>query len=133
LEPVTVELEALKAFSAEFDPQPFHMDEEAAKTSFFGDLIASGWHTAAITMRLLATSNLKVEGGLIGVGVDELKWPRPVKAGDTLTLELEVLALRTLKSRDDRGLLTVQSTTRNQDGDPVLTMVVNMIVPRRSA
>ncbi len=132
-EPVTVEIDKLKAFSSEFDPQPFHLDEEAAKGTFFGGLVASGWHTAAITMRLLVDSNLKVDGGLIGVGIDQLKWPRPVKAGDTLRLELEVLALRTLKSRDDKGLLTVQSTTRNQDGDPVLTMVVNMIVPRRPA
>ncbi|WP_422930433.1 MaoC family dehydratase [Singulisphaera sp. PoT] len=129
--PVTMELTALKAFSAEFDPQPFHLDEEAGKASFFGGLVASGWHTAALTMKLLTSSDLKVEGGLIGVGIDELKWPRPVKAGDRLTLELEVIRLRTLKSRDDKGLLTVQSTTKNQDGEPVLTMIVNMIVPRR--
>ncbi len=129
---VPVEREAIRAFASEFDPQPFHVDEEAAKGTFFGGLVASGWHTAALTMKLLTASDLKVGGGRIGVGVDQLKWPRPVKAGDALSLELEVTGLRTLKSRDDVGLLTVQSTTKNQSGDPVLTMVVNMIVPRRS-
>jgi acyl dehydratase len=128
---VTVEPERLKAFAAEFDPQPFHLDEEAAGTSLFGGLVASGWHTAALTMRLLVESDLKIVGGLIGVGVDELKWPRPVRPGDTLRVESEVLDLRPSKSQPDRGIVKVRNTTRNQEGQPVLVQVANLIVPRR--
>ena len=128
---VTVEPERLKAFAAEFDPQPFHLDEEAARASLFGGLVASGWHTAALTMRLLVESDLKIVGGLIGVGVDELKWPRPVRPGDTLRVESEVLDVRPSKSQPDRGIVKVRNTTRNQEGQPVLVQVANLIVPRR--
>ncbi len=128
---VTVEPERLKAFAAEFDPQPFHLDEEAARASLFGGLVASGWHTAALTMRLLVESDLKIVGGLIGVGVDELKWPRPVRPGDTLQVESEILDVRPSKSQPDRGIVKVRNTTRNQEGQPVLVQVANLIVPRR--
>jgi hypothetical protein len=84
---VTGEPEALKAFAAEFDPQPFHLDEGAARGSPFGGLVASGWHTAALTMRLLVGGELRVVGGLIGLGVEELSWPRPVRPGDVLRVE----------------------------------------------
>src|SRR5688572_18083124 len=82
--------EAVKAFAAEFDPQPFHLDEWAARESIFGGLVASGWHTAALTMRLLAGGELRVVGGLIGMGVEGLRWPRPVRPGDVLRVESEV-------------------------------------------
>ena len=128
---ITVETKAIKAFAAEFDPQPFHLDEEAARASFFGGLVASGWHTAALTMRLMVEGELKIVGGLIGLGVEESRWPRPVHPGDVLRVESEVLDLRPLKSKPDRGLVKVRSTTLNQDGQPVMVQVVTMIVPRR--
>lgn len=81
---VTVEAGAIKAFAAEFDPQPFHLDEDAARESFFGGLVASGWHTAALTMRLFVEGEFTIAGGLIGLGVEELRWPRPVHPGDVL-------------------------------------------------
>ena len=128
---VTVEPEMIKAFAAEFDPQPFHLDEEAARGSFFGELVASGWHTAALTMKLLVEGELKIVGGLIGMGFEELRWPRPVHPGDVLQVESEVMALRPSTSRPDRGIVKVQNTTLNQDGQRVMVQVVNMIVPRR--
>ena len=79
-----IELERIKSFAAEFDPQPFHLDDEAARLSIFGALAASGWHTAAATMRLLVEGELRPAGGLVGAGVDELRWPRPVRPGDEL-------------------------------------------------
>ena len=84
-----VEKERIKTFAAEFDPQPFHLDEEAARASILGGLAASGWHTAALTMRLLVESDLKPAGGIVGVGFDELRWPRPVRPGDELRVESE--------------------------------------------
>lgn len=128
---IEVEPEKLKAFSAEFDPQPFHLDEEAAQASLFGRLVASGWHTAALTMKLLAEGELKIVGGLIGLGVEDLRWPRPVYPGDVLRVESEVLGVRQSKSQPDRGIVRVRNTTLNQEGQPVLIQVVNMIVPRR--
>ena len=129
----TVDPGGLKAFAAEFDPQPFHLDERAARSSLFGGLVASGWHTAALTMRLLADGELKVAGGLIGVGIEEIRWPRPVRPGDVLRVESEVLEVRPSKSRPDRGLARVRSTTFNQDDQPVMEQVATLIVPRRPA
>jgi acyl dehydratase len=128
---VTVEPEEVKAFAAEFDPQPFHLDEEAARGSPFGGLVASGWHTAALTMRLLVGGELRVVGGLIGLGVEELSWPRPVRPGDVLRVESEVLGLRPSGSKPDRGIVRVRNTTLNGEGQPVMTQVVTMVVPRR--
>jgi acyl dehydratase len=128
---VTVETEMIKAFAAEFDPQPFHLDEDAARSSLFGELVASGWHTAALTMKLLVEGEFKIVGGLIGMGFEELRWPRPVHPGDVLRVESEVLALRPSASRPDRGIVKVRNTTLNQDGQRVMVQVVNMIVPRR--
>jgi acyl dehydratase len=130
---VTVEPERVKAFAAEFDPQPFHLDELAASASLFGGLVASGWHTAALTMKLLAEGELRLVGGLIGVGIEELRWPRPVRPGDVLRIESEVLEVRPSKSQPHRGIVKVRTTTLNQDGQPVLVQVANMIVPRRPA
>ena len=128
-----VERERIKSFAAEFDPQPFHLDEEAAKRSLFGGLAASGWHTAAMTMRLLVESELKPTGGILGAGFDEFRWPKPVRPGDELHLEIEVLEARTSKSRPEQGLIKVRTTTLNQNGEPVQISVGNLIVPRRRA
>lgn len=128
---IQVDAASIKAFAAEFDPQPFHLDEQAAAESFFGGLVASGWHTASLTMKLLVGSDLKIAGGLIGAGVDELRWPRAVRPGDTLRAEGEVLSVRPSNSRPDRGIVRMRVITRNQDGQPVAEMITNMVVPRR--
>jgi acyl dehydratase len=127
-----VETDQIKAFAAEFDPQPFHLDEEAAKNSFFGGLAASGWHTAALTMRLLVTSDLKPAGGVIGAS-NEISWTRPVRPGDDLRVESEVLEVRPSKSRPEQGLVKVRSTTINQNDQPVQVLTANLVVPRRPA
>ncbi len=114
-----VEKERIKAFAAEFDPQPFHLDEEAARGSIFRGLAASGWHTAALTMRLLVESDLKPAGGIVGAGFDEFRWPRPVRPGDELHLESEILEVRPSKSRPEQGLIKVRTTTKNQNGEAV--------------
>lgn len=128
-----VERDRIKSFAAEFDPQPFHLDEEAARNSLFGGLVASGWHTAALTMRLLVESELKPAGGILGAGFEEFRWPRPVRPGDELHLESEVLEVRASKTRPDQGVLKVKSTTLNQNGEPVQISIGNLIVPRRPA
>jgi acyl dehydratase len=128
-----VELSEVKAFAAAFDPQPFHLDEQAAVSGVFGRLVASGWHTAALTMRLLVEGELKVAGGLVGAGVEAIRWPRPVRPGDTLRVESEVLEVRPSVSKPDRGVVRVRTTTFNQDGQPVMEQVATLIVPRRPA
>jgi len=133
LRPGDVDAERIKAFAAEFDPQPFHLDEEAAAGTMFRGLAASGWHTAAITMRLLVKSELKPAGGIIGIGFDEFRWPRPVRPGDELRVESEVLEVRPSKSRPDQGLIKVRTTTLNQHNEPVQIMISNLVVPRRPA
>ena len=130
---LSVEAARIKSFAAEFDPQPFHLDEATARETIFKGLAASGWHTAAITMRLLVDSDLKPAGSIIGVGFDEMRWPRPVRAGDELHVESEVLDVRPSKSRHDQGVIKVRTTTLNQDGQPVQVFVGNLIVLRRSA
>ena len=126
-----VEPDRIKSFATEFDPQPFHLDEEAARRTIFGGLAASGWHTAALTMRLLVDSELDPAGGIIGAGFDELRWPRPVRPGDELHLESEVLEARPSKSRPEQGWIKVRTTTSNQNGEPVQVLVANLVVPRR--
>lgn len=126
-----VEVERVKSFAAEFDPQPFHLDENAAGASMFKGLAASGWHTAAMTMRLLVASDLKPAGGIIGAGFDELRWPLPVRPGDELRVESEILEVRPLKSRADRGVVKVKTTTLNQRGEAVQVSVGNLFVLRR--
>jgi acyl dehydratase len=121
----------IKAFAAEFDPQPFHLDEEAAEHSILRGLAASGWHTAALTMRLLNDGEFKPAGGIVGAGFDELKWPRPVRPGDELRVESEILDVRPSKSRPEIGLVKVRTTTLNQNGEPVQILVANLVVPRR--
>lgn len=120
----------IKSFAAEFDPQPFHLDDAAAHRSVFRSLAASGWHTAAATMRLLVDT-FKPAGGIVGAGFDELRWPRPVRPGDELRVECEVLEVRPSQSRPQQGVIKLRTTTLNQDGEPVQVSVGNLIVPRR--
>src|SRR6202166_5360798 len=126
-----IDKERVLAFAAEFDPQPFHLDEAAARRSIFGGLAASGWHTAAVTMRLMIETELKPAGGCVGAGLDECRWPRPVRPGDELRVECEVIEVRPSKSRPEQGLIKLRTTTLNQDDEPVLVHVVNLVVPRR--
>jgi acyl dehydratase len=128
---IRIEKERIVAFATEFDPQAFHLDEQAASGSIFGGLAASGWHTAAVTMRLLLAGDLKPAGGIVGAGFDELRWPRPVRPGDELRVESEVLEVRPSKSRPEQGVIKVRTTTLNQNGEAVLILVGNLIVPRR--
>ncbi|MFZ3353556.1 MAG: MaoC family dehydratase [Xanthobacteraceae bacterium] len=125
-----IDADQIKAFARQFDPQPFHLDEEAAKNSVFRGLAASGWHTAALTMRLMAEGEFKPAGGIIGVGFDELSWSRPVRPGDELYAKSEILEVRPSKSRSDRGLIRVRTTTYNQNDEAVQSFVGNLIVPR---
>jgi acyl dehydratase len=128
-----VDAEQIKKFAAQFDPQPYHLDEEAARKSVFQGLAASGWHTAAMTMRLMVDGEFKPAGGIIGVGFDELSWPRPVRPGDDLHTRSEVLDVRPSKSRPDRGMIRVRTTTLNQNDETVQVFTGNLIVPRRPA
>lgn len=129
---VTLTLEGCKAFAAEFDPQPFHLDEAAARASMFGRIAASGWYTASLSMRLLVEGELTIAGGLIGLG-GELTWPRPTYPGDTLRVETEVLAIRRSVTSPDRGIVTARNQTFNQRDEAVQIAVVKMLVPRRPA
>jgi acyl dehydratase len=126
-----VDAAAIKAFAEAFDPQPFHLDEEAARSSFFEGLAASGWHTAAITMRLLVESGLRPAGGIIGAWADEMKWPRAVRPGDALEVEAEVLELRSSRSRPSHGFVKVRVTTMNQRREAVQVLVMNLLVKTR--
>jgi len=121
---------AITAFAAQFDPQPFHLHPEAARSSLFGGLVASGWHTAALTMRLLVDGGAPIAGGVVGAGV-ELSWPRPVRPGDVLTVQSEVLEVKPSASRPDRGIVTLRSQTLNQEGEPVQILTSRLVVPRR--
>jgi acyl dehydratase len=120
----------IKSFARQFDPQPFHVDEDAAKDTLFGGLAASGWHTAAITMRLLVDGGLPLVGGIVGAG-GELAWPKPTRPGDTLRVESEVVEITPSRSRPDRGTATVRSLTRNQRNEVVQELTAKVIVPRR--
>jgi acyl dehydratase len=128
----TIDEAQIKAFAAQFDPQPFHTDDEAAKASLFSGLAASGWHTAAITMKLLVESGLPLRGGIIGSG-GEINWPKPTRPGDTLTVVSEIEEVTPSRSRPDRGMIRVRNETRNQHGETVQILVAKLVVPRRSA
>jgi acyl dehydratase len=122
----------IKAFARQYDPQPFHLDEEAAKNSLFAGLAASGWHTAAVTMRLLVEGGVPVAGGVIGAS-GEIGWPRPTRPGDILQVESEILEIVPSRSRPDRGMVTMRSETRNQHGELVQILTAKLVVPRRPA
>jgi acyl dehydratase len=120
----------IKAYARQYDPQPFHLDDEAAKGSFFGGLVASGWHTAAITMRLLVESGLPLANGVIGAG-GEVTWPRPVRPGDILQVTSEIEEITPSRSRPDRGIVRIRSETRNQHGEVVQILRAKLVVTRR--
>ena len=128
---VRVDAARIKSFAAEFDPQPFHLDENAAKGSIFRGLAASGWHTAAMTMKLLVASELQPAGGIVGAGFDEFRWPAPVRPGDELRVESEVLEVRPSKSRPDIGVVKIRTTTYNQKNEAVQVNVGSLMVPRK--
>ncbi|HWO02090.1 MAG TPA: MaoC family dehydratase [Blastocatellia bacterium] len=129
-ESYTIKEEDIKVFAKEFDPQPFHLDEEAAQRSVFAGLAASGWHTAAITMRLQVETGLPLVGGIVGAG-GEISWPRPTRPGDQLHVESEVLEVTPSRSRPDRGLVVVRSETLNERGEVVQIFTGKVVVPRR--
>lgn len=131
-EPLTVTSHQIKAFAGEFDPQPFHLDEAAAESSFFRGLAASGWHTAALTMSHLVRT-LPIAGGLIGASIDQLQWRLPLRPGDAIHIEVEVLAVRVSQSRPDRGILQTRVTTLNQSGAAIQVMVSSCFVPCRTS
>ena len=122
----------IKRFATEFDPQPFHLDDEAARGTMFCGLAASGWHTAAITMRLLVSSGPKLANGVLGAGA-EIEWKMPTRPGDVLHVESEVAELTPSRSRTDRGMLVLRSRTINQHGDVVQSLSAKLIVARRPA
>jgi acyl dehydratase len=128
-----IDKDRIKSFAAEFDPQPFHMDEEAARSSVFGELVASGWHTAAATMRLFVESELVPAGRYVGAGCDELRWPKPVRPGDELRVVSEVIEVRPSQSRPDRGIVRIKVTTLNQNDETVQVFTGNLVVPKRPA
>ena len=128
---ILVSADKIRAYAAEFDPQPFHLDDAAARGSLFGGLAASGWHTASLTMNLLVRSELRPAGGFIGAGVDELRWPGPVRPGDELHLVCEVLETRESRSRPTHGLMRVRVNTLNQRSETVQTFVATLLVERR--
>jgi acyl dehydratase len=128
---IEVTKETIFEFARQFDPQPFHLDEKAAKRSIFKELTASGWHTAAISMRLFVTGEFKPVGGSIGLAVDELRWPQPVRPGDVLQLETEILDVRKSRSKPDRGIIRIRNVTTNQRGETVQTFLAFVMVRRR--
>jgi acyl dehydratase len=120
----------VRAFAQEFDPQPFHLDEAAARASIFGGLAASGWHTAAIAMRLLVTGGLPLGNGIIGLGGD-LAWPKPTRPGDTLHVESEVIEILPSRSKPNQAVVRVRSTTMNQNGEAVHVFTGKVLVFKR--
>ncbi|MDQ6911554.1 MAG: MaoC family dehydratase [Verrucomicrobiota bacterium] len=129
--PFEVTEKAIIAFAREFDVQPFHLDPIAAEQSIFQGLSASGWHTAAVAMRLFTTGPLQFVGGAVGLGVDELRWPTAVRPNDTLQLETEMLEMRPSKSNPQRGIIRIRNVMTNQNGEVVLSYMANAMVRRR--
>ena len=121
------------AYARRFDPQPFHTDPETAKKTLFGELVASGWHTASMTMSLFATSDIRIVNGVIGGGVEQLSWPRPVRPGDRLTVRSEILETRPSRSKPDRGMIRVRVETLNQNGEVVQSFIGQLVVLKRNA
>ncbi len=128
----TIDTAQIKAFAAQFDPQPFHLDDAAAQGTLFGGLAASGWHTAAITMRLLVGTGLPLMGGILGSG-GEVTWPKPTRPGDVLRVVSEIVEIVPSRSRPERGMVRVRSETRNQRDEVVQLLIAKLVVPRRTA
>jgi acyl dehydratase len=129
--PVTIDEPEIIAFASRFDPQPMHTDPVAAVNGPFGGLTASGWHTAALVMRLLDQAKPLGSTPLIGMSVDHIRWASPVRPGDVLRTKVEVLEKRVSRSRPDHGILKLRVTTRNQRGETVMVQEPNCWVPRR--
>ena len=129
---MTVSEDAIKTFASHFDPQPFHLDPQAATASPFGGLAASGWHTAAISMRLIVDGGLKIAGGVLGFG-GQISWPRATRPGDVLTVQSEILEVTPSRSNPSRGAVTVRNITLNQRNEAVQVTEVKLLVPRRDA
>ncbi len=127
---LSIDAEAITAFAAAFDPQPFHLDDKAARGTIFAGLAASGWHTAALTMRLCVASEFRPAGGIVGIG-GELNWLKPVRPGDTLRALIEVIETRRSRSRPGQGIVKVRITTLNQADEPVQTFAPTLFVDRR--
>ncbi len=132
-EPYAISEEAIVTFAREFDVQAFHLDHAAANASVFGALAASGWHTAAIAMRLFTTGPLQFVGGAVGLGVDELRWPVAVRPGDQLRLTTEILDARASRSKPGYGILRIRNVLTNESGEVVLSYTANAMVRRRPA
>src|SRR5438874_2468732 len=131
-EPLNVTEKQLIEFAHKFDPQMFHLSRKRAERTIFKGLVASGWHTAAITMRLFVQT-LNFAEGAVGLGVDELRWPNPVRPGDALRVETEIVDLRPSKSKPDRGIVRIRNVTTNQHGEIVQTMFASALVPKKTA
>jgi acyl dehydratase len=127
-----MEAEKIKEFAAEFDPQPFHLDEAAADASIFHGLAASGWHTAAVAMRLLVAGGLPFATGIVGLG-GEISWPKPTRPGDTLHVKTEIIEIAPSRSKPDRGIVTVRGTMFNQRQEAVYLLTAKLLVFRRAA
>lgn len=127
----TMKEDEIKSFATQFDPQPFHLDAAAAKGTFFGELVASGWHVAAISMRLIVTTGPKLAWGIIGLG-GELKWTNPTRPGDQLRVVTEVVDIRESRSNPDRGTVTLVNETCNQRDEVVQMFRCATFVPRRA-
>jgi acyl dehydratase len=125
-----IDAAAIKDFAARFDPQSFHLDESAARGTLFGGLAASGWHTAAVTMRLSVASDFRPAGGILGIG-GELTWLKPVRPGDELRVEIEVIETRPSRSRPRHGVVKIRLTTFNQQGEAVQIFAPTLFVERR--
>jgi acyl dehydratase len=129
-ETYVMEAERIKEFAAEFDPQPFHIDESAAEASVFKGLAASGWHTAAVAMRLLVTGGLPFANGLVGLG-GEVAWPRPTRPGDILHVESEIVEITPSRSKPHQGIVTVRGTMFNQHGEAVFVLTAKLLALKR--
>ncbi|HQY04694.1 MAG TPA: MaoC family dehydratase [Lacunisphaera sp.] len=125
--------EEIIAFGRKFDPQAFHTDPVAAKGTLFGQLVASGWHTAAVSMQLMVLGEMALDGGVIGQGMESLRWPRPVLPGDRLRVVTEIEELRPAPARPDRGLVKLRCRTYNQNDKVVQDMTATLLVARRPA
>jgi acyl dehydratase len=129
---VEVTKESIIQFAEQFDPQPFHLDHAMAKKTIFGGLAVSGWHTAALSMRLFVDT-MNVGGGIIGMGVDDLTWPNPVRPGDQLRLDIEILGARFSKSRPGSGIIRIRNVTSNQRGEVVQSFTASAMLPTRQS
>src|SRR5579863_2452475 len=120
----------IKEFATEFDPQPFHLDETAARASIFKGLAASGWHTAAVAMKLLVTGGLPFANGIVGLG-GEISWPRPTRPGDLLRVESEIVEITPSRSKPRQGVVSVRSTMVNENGEAVYVLNAKVLASRR--